>query len=120
MSFTNSTPFGPYFVHNEIGQHTREAGGETFRIFISAAYNAMGLIGSEADGIVILNDTRKEVVVDQLHCSGSGYFGPHPWQVEALRKILAMPEDEFLRDVARATRFRGSHTIPAISEEGVV
>lgn len=116
MSFDNSTQFGPYYVHNEVGVKTRTAGGETFKLFISAAFNAMGLIGSEADGIVILNETRMEVVSDEILRSGSGYSGPHANQIVQLDYLLALPDEQFLKEVAGSIRYRGEGTLPSIEE----
>lgn len=116
MSFDNSTKFGPYYVHNEVGVKTRTAGGETFKLFISAAFNAMGLIGSEADGIVVLNETRMEVVTDEILRSGNGYTGPHANQIAQIDYLLNLPDAQFLKEAAGSIRFRGEGTLPTSEE----
>ena len=100
MSFQNSTKIGPYYMHNTPGEFTRTAGGETFRVFISAAYNALGLIGSEHNGVVVLNDTRMAVVADNLERGTSGYHGALPGQIRLFEKMRAWDDDEFLSYLA--------------------
>lgn len=39
-----------------------------FRLLLYCAYDAMGLIGTECNGIAVLNDTRRDVVCDEIGC----------------------------------------------------
>lgn len=50
--------------------------GRTLRIITSQAYNALGLIGPEFNGVAILDEDRREVVCDCLaENPQGGYFG---------------------------------------------
>ena len=65
-------------VHKNIGPYTgvefdRTVG--TFRVITYQAYNAMGLIGSECNGIAILNEANMTVLLDEHMKQGSGYCG---------------------------------------------
>jgi hypothetical protein len=46
-----------------------------YRIITYQAYDAFGLIGSEHNGIAVLNETDKNVVLDQYCRQSSGYDG---------------------------------------------
>lgn len=41
-------------------------GGQKLRFIIYGAYNAMGLIGSECNGIAILNENARDIVADEI------------------------------------------------------
>lgn len=43
----------------------RTVGGIDYLVGIAGAYNAFGLIGSEHNGIFVLDDTNKNVILDQ-------------------------------------------------------
>lgn len=70
-----------------------------FRVLVYGAYNAMGLIGPEMNGIAILKepegDRRGFVVTDNLGKQDSGYFGPSKEQVELFERIVAMKWEDF-------------------------
>jgi hypothetical protein len=53
--------------------HEFTTGGHGFRVVAYRAYNAMGLIGSECNGIALLSDTNKDVVFDEHFKATSGY-----------------------------------------------
>ena len=46
-----------------------------FRVITYQAYNAMGLIGPEKNGIAVLNETEQNVLLDEYCKQSSGYFG---------------------------------------------
>ncbi len=69
--------------------------GRTFRVILYSAYDALGLIGYECNGIAILDEDKKAVVCDEIAVEASGYHGPSPNQAEALERVLAMPWEEF-------------------------
>jgi hypothetical protein len=48
----------------------------SFRVLLYGAYNALGLIGSEYNGIAVLDEDNKTVVADNIEVADSGYFGP--------------------------------------------
>lgn len=70
-------------------------GERSFRVALYNAYNAHGLIGSEHNGIVILDQNRFCVVLDR-HCEqASGYNGPSRKQVEEWERIIKMSWEDF-------------------------
>lgn len=78
---------------------TREQEGGRFRIIVYGAHNAYGLIGSEQNGIAVLDNERRAVLLDMECCESSGYYGPSKKQEERLREIVEMPQVEFKRFV---------------------
>lgn len=90
---------------------TRVIDGKTFIVAIYGAYNAMGLIGSEHNGIVVLNDTDKQVVTDKAECTSSGWFGASNQQVALFTFLLELNDEDFLRAVRNTKQFRGEHTL---------
>lgn len=74
--FTKS--IGPYtFVSKEETRSFETPDGvRTFRFLIYGAYNAMGLIGSEKNGIAILDEDKVAVLCDEIAKEISGYNQP--------------------------------------------
>lgn len=64
------TKVGPYEAVTH--DHVREDG---YRILLSGAYNAMGLIGPEHNGIAVLDEVNKQVVTDCVGRQASGWYG---------------------------------------------
>ena len=77
-----------------------------FRVLVYGAYNAMGLIGSEYNGIAVLDENKKAVVTDNLGRETSGYCGPSVAQLEFFDQLVAMPTDEFKRQINMSARLR--------------
>jgi hypothetical protein len=69
--------------------------GRTFRVLTYQAYNAFGLIGPEKNGIAILNDDDRDVVMDEHFRQSSGYFGVGAKVVAEAKRICAMGWEEF-------------------------
>jgi hypothetical protein len=99
-----SNHIGPYtgISYDQTVTITRPANGRkqkaserTFRIAIYGAYNAMGLIGSECNGIVILDVDKMQVLTDEIGIISSGWFGPAKAQLELFNQLVAMPWEEF-------------------------
>ena len=74
---------------------TRKIGKLKFRVLGYSAYNAFGLIGSECNGIAILDETNKSVITDELGKQDSGYFGPSEAQKKLHSFIMVCTEAEF-------------------------
>lgn len=93
---------------SSVGLKQRTVAGIVFIIGIASAYNAMGLIGSEHNGVFILDDTNRNVIADQIDITGSGWFGPTAEQ-SARQKWLAdeATDAEFLDFIEKHPRFRG-------------
>ena len=82
-------------------------GPRTFIVLISTAYNAYGLIGSEHNGIVVLDCDRMQVASDQIARELSGWGGPSAFQL-ATFKWMTDPArwDDFRRAVNDSKRAR--------------
>jgi hypothetical protein len=76
-------------------QQTVTKADRNFIVAIYGAYNAHGLIGSECNGIVILDDDEKNVVLDEHAKADTGYYGASAQQRAEFEKIVAMSPDAF-------------------------
>ncbi len=74
----------------------RVIGDVTFKIGISTALNAFGLIGTEYNGVFIVDDTNRNVVLDNHARGESGGFGPYPVQLAERDRILALSPADFI------------------------
>ncbi|WP_018234291.1 DUF7417 domain-containing protein [Thioalkalivibrio thiocyanodenitrificans] len=63
--------------------------GRTFRIVLYGAYNARGLIGSEKNGIAVLDEDNLEVLADEIGREDSGYFGATRAQAQLFERLSA-------------------------------
>ena len=98
---------GPFMYSPEAPFERRTVQGRTFIVSVAAAYNAMGLIGPEHNGVFILDDTGKSVVMDR-HCEeSSGYFGPSKRQIAEHARIMALPDADFMTFMKSNPRYRG-------------
>lgn len=82
--------------------------GRSFRIMIYGAFNAYGLIGSEKNGILVLDEDKKEVLCDEICRADSGYFGATPMQREMLFEIKMMKWKAFQQFINHHKRSRYS------------
>ena len=98
MDAINSFPaFGPYMgvsrekvVKFRVGRKAR-----SFRVLIYAAYNAMGLIGSEHNGIAVLDEDNRSVLCDRIAEESSGYFGPSKRQLKSFYGLTVLDWNQF-------------------------
>lgn len=83
---------GPYMGVTRDKSLSFKAGRKArkFRIVIYGAYNAMGLIGSERNGIAVLDEDNRAVVCDDIARESSGYFGPSKNQLSLFEELAAM------------------------------
>lgn len=72
----------------------RQLWGRNLRVVVYGAYNAMGLIGPEDNGIAILDEGSRSVVIDGHVKENSGYFGPSVRQIEEFARIMSMEDAE--------------------------
>lgn len=94
----------------------KKFGDRSFTVLIAAAEDA-GVIGPENNGIVVLDDNYRNVVLDQHMKINSGYFGPSDVQKAELEKVMAMDWDTFSHFVATHPRYRGiTSDINAVSD----
>ena len=68
-----------------LGRKRRE-----FRIILYAWYDAHGLIGCESNGIAVLDEDHKQVLLDQEAAETTGYHGASNAQVKRFDAILDM------------------------------
>lgn len=73
----------------------RKARRRTFKVGIAGAYNAFGLIGSECNGLFILDEDLRRVVLDEHGREGSGYNGPSTTQWVELARVCSLSWDDF-------------------------
>ena len=85
---------------------TRTCGCRTLRIVLYGAYNALGIIGPEGNGIAILDEETYSVVLDE-HCKeDTGYFGPSRRQIMEYSKIMEMTDEQLEDFIAEHPRTR--------------
>ena len=105
MSIDLNSRLGNYVGVTTIAHRTVE--GTKYLTALYGAYNAMGLIGSECNGIVVLDDTNRQVVLDE-HCkTGSGWCGPTRAQWKEFGRIAALDDDAFVEFCLNHSRYRG-------------
>lgn len=102
---------GPYHYERETDKQQRKCGDKQLTLILSTAFNA-GIIGPEFNGIVVLNDTDLQVVLDQECPIDSGYFGASAEQRRRFEDLLAMPDDDFLRWATNHSRYRQGSLVP--------
>jgi hypothetical protein len=79
-------------------------------ILLSGAYNALGLIGPEMNGIAILNDSRKGVVLDMEAQASSGWYpgfgGPTKKQQKRFEELATMENHAIIAWIRSHPRYR--------------
>lgn len=80
--------------------------GRKFRVLLYSALNANGLIGPEFNGIAVLDEDDKKVIVDNIEKQDSGYFGPSEKQKAKFEEICQMKFKEFQELVNSSDRCR--------------
>lgn len=95
------------YLHAHGAARRYKIGGTTYVIGIAGAIDAFGLIGPEYNGIFILDDDAKRVVLDR-HCEiASGYHGPSKEQWAEMQRIAELPLTAFRNFCKNHPRFRG-------------
>jgi len=77
----------------------------TFTVLIAAAYDA-GVIGPESNGIVVLDDDNRAVILDEHMREPTGYYGPSAAQKAEFQRVMAMDWAEFSRFCNGNPRYR--------------
>jgi len=67
----------------------------TFHVFTYQAYNALGLIGSEHNGVAICDVDQRKVLCDEIAKESTGYFGTSKAQVAEFARIIGMNWEAF-------------------------
>lgn len=108
----SEAPLGhPYEAIAACCTRTIDVDGEdiTIHIMLSGAYNALGLIGTEMNGIVILNETHKAIVLDRAFEASFGWYGyggPTKRQQEAFATLAIMPDEDLVAWIRDHERYR--------------
>lgn len=93
-------------------QHQRQVtfdtphGPRTFRLLTYQAYNAYGLIGSECNGVAVLDEDQVQVLADELGRESTGYFGASRAQVDLLNALAEGGWDAFRQAINTSGRNR--------------
>lgn len=87
--------------------------GEKLRYIIYGAYNAMGLIGTEHNGIAILNESKVDVVCDNIGQGDSFAFNPSNISIpkrlkDKFETLVSLPFEEIKEFVNNHQRSRYS------------
>ena len=90
---------------------SRTIGKTEYLVLIYRSYNAMGLIGSEFNGIAVLNDTEKTVVTDNIERCINGYEVPTKKQIDVFKKMRNCTPEEFRDIVNNSPRLREGQEI---------
>jgi hypothetical protein len=109
-SYTNPRKVGPF--EWVVRDHVRKFhNGRSFRVILYGAYNAMGLIGSEYNGIAILDEDQKQVLADNIG-RGSSFYGtsdgPSDAQKAKYEQVLKLSWEDFRTLVNTSGRNRYS------------
>lgn len=108
MSILSNPRVGPYMgVSHDV---TRGR----YRLMVYGAYNAFGLIGSEHNGIAVLDNQDMCVVADRLFQQDSGYYGPSQRQLDALRFLQTCTPDQFCAAINESGRNRHDVTADTV------
>lgn len=91
-----------YASENDIFE--KKFGDRTFTVVLSNAYNAGGIIGSEYNGIAILDENNHKVVLDR-QLENRGFFGADAQK--EFESIKDMTWEQFTQYVRKAPRYRG-------------
>jgi hypothetical protein len=99
---------GPYIgvQKDEKVVKTLDGKERTFRLLLYGAYNAFGLIGSESNGVVVLDEDNLCVIADEIACEPSGYFGASEKQRRAFEVLKTSTSLEFRALVNAQRRIR--------------
>jgi hypothetical protein len=96
---------GPYHYHdNMLAKKT--FGERSFTVLVASAYNA-GIIGPECNGLVVLDDNHRAVLLDEHLKESTGYFGASARQQDEFKRVMAMEWPEFADFVRSNKRYRG-------------
>lgn len=88
---------GPYtgVQYDKIIAFDTPEGKRKFRFLVYQAYNAFGLIGSECNGVAILDEDKKSVLCDEIAKQNSGWYGISPKQVKMAEGLIGMNWSNF-------------------------
>ena len=89
---------------------SRHIDGIIVTVFLYGAYDAMGLIGSESNGIGAVAEREKSiggaVLIDEHMKIGSGWYGASPDQLKEYKRISELSDSGLLEFIRHNRRFR--------------
>lgn len=106
MSVIHTKPTVAQFVGVSRDQIVDHGQHGKFRVLVYGAFNAMGLIGPENNGIAILQEEPALVVADSICLEDSGYFGPSSRQLAEFDRIVSLGWEDFKAVVNDSPRAR--------------
>lgn len=113
---TPSNHTGTLIMQQQIGNYMhngdlfrRKVGRTTYIVGFATAYNAFGLIGPEHNGIFILDDTKRAVVLDRHMPQISGYHGIEPKTAAELQRLRSLSAAAFRAFIAGHPRSRDEY-----------
>lgn len=77
-----------------------------FHLFTYQAFDAMGLIGCEMNGVAIADADKRQILCDEIKKQGTGYFGASQEQVDEMERISKMDWEMFKGYVNASPRRR--------------
>ncbi|MDE2096220.1 MAG: hypothetical protein KGL39_03175 [Patescibacteria group bacterium] len=107
LSFSETKRIANYHYDTELVR--RRCGDRTYILGFACAYNAFGLIGPEKNGVFILDETKKAVVLDEHMRIDTGYFGRKPDHTAEIARLYALPDAAFLTFIKEHPRARGAY-----------
>ena len=95
------------YLHAHGAVRRRKVGRTIYLVGIAGAYDAGGLIGPEHNGLFVLDDTHKRVILDRhAENPAGGYHGPNKAQWAELKRVMTMPVQDFKIFMATNPRAR--------------
>jgi len=86
--------FGPY-TGLDRKEQVKFLNGRTFTLILYRAFNACGLIGTEYNGIGVMDDDERKVLVDNHAVVSSGFYGATPKQWLEFDRIKTLDWEGF-------------------------
>lgn len=102
----NFLPVARQYVGIDFYREVTFPNDEKFIVACYRAFNAMGLIGPECNGIVILHINKKSILADELAKESTGYFGNSPKQLAEAERICGLSYEDFCAYVNASGRNR--------------
>ena len=78
--------------------------GRKFRLLMYRAFSALGLIGSECNGICVLDEDKMAVLADEMEQTDSGYSVPTKAQMDLFKRMAESMSWEEFRDLINGSR----------------
>ena len=88
-----------YLQGKQVGPYMDVSKDEVFyeyRIILYGAYNALGAIMPERNGIAVLHEEEKEVLLDRHMEQDCGYYGPSQAQLAEFKRLVNLPYVELV------------------------